>query len=317
MAELVGAPALPAGTAVPIPRAGSGIRVRARGRHSAERTILYLVLIVGAVVFAYPFIWMILTSLKTPRGVDRSALSLLPHPFDWGDYAQAVREFPFVQGLTNTLIIAAGVLVGTLVSVTLAAYAFARMKFRFRNALFYLCLTTMMIPYQVIFLPQYIMFRTLGWLGTFLPLIVPAWFAGGASGAFFIFMLRQFFLSIPRDCDEAAMQDGCGRLRVLWYILLPQMRPALVVVGLFSFLGTWNDVFGPLIYLTRSSSYTLALDYEVWAQSQPIASGAGVQQYPFDRIMAVATIITLVPIALFFVAQRYFRRGIVIGAATE
>ncbi len=289
---------------------------RVRARRGGRRTVLYAVLFIGALVFAYPFLWMIFTSLKSPAAVYQNSLQLIPRSFDWADYPQALNQFPFAQGLENTLIITVGVMVGTLVSVTLAAYAFSRLQFKFRDPLFYLCLSTMMIPYQVILLPQYILFRHLGWVGTFLPLIVPAFFAGGASGAFFIFMLRQFFLTIPRDCDEAAMLDGCGRLRVLWHVLLPEIKPALIVVAMFTFLGTWNDFFGPLIYLTKTSTYTLALDFQVWAVTQQ-AAGAGYKPQPFDRVMAVATLITLVPVAVFFVLQRYFQRGIVIRGPVE
>ena len=272
----------------------------------SRRALLYVVLVIGALVFAYPFLWMISTSLKSPTAVYQNSLQLIPRSFDWADYPQALNQFPFAQGLENTLIITVGVMVGTLVSVTLAAYTFSRLQFKFRDPLFYLCLSTMMIPYQVILLPQYILFRHLGWVGTFLPLIVPAFFAGGASGAFFIFMLRQFFLTIPRDCDEAAMLDGCGRLRVLWHVLLPEIKPTLIVVAMFTFLGTWNDFFGPLIYLTKTSTYTLALDFQVWATSEPL-----------DQVMTVAILLTLAPAGLFLVLRKHLRRGIGIVVTVE
>ena len=144
----------------------------------SRRALLYAVLVIGALVFAYPFLWMIFTSLRAPTAVYQNSLQLIPRSFDWADYPQALNQFPFAEGLENTLIITVGVMVGTLVNVTLAAYAFSRLQFKFRDPLFYLCLSTMMIPYQVILLPQYILFRHLGWVGTFLPLIVPAFFAG-------------------------------------------------------------------------------------------------------------------------------------------
>ena len=281
-----------------------------------SRALLYFVLVLGAIIFAYPFIWMLATSLKSPTHVYQNPVNLVPSPIDWGDYPQALSRFPFLQGLRNTLIITAGVMIGTLISVTLAAYAFARIRFPMRQPLFYVCLGVMMIPYQVILLPQYILFRELGWLNTFLPLIVPSFFAAGASGAFFIFMLRQFFLSIPAELDEAAMLDGCGRLRVLWHILLPEIKPALIVVGIFTFLGQWNDFFGPLIYLTKTQLYTLALDFEVWSQTQQSA-GAGYKPPPFDRVMVIAAIITIVPVLIFAFMQRYFIRGIVIGGRSR
>jgi len=201
-----------------------------------------------------------------------------------------------------------GVEIGRLSSASLAAYAFARIRFPGRNVLFLLVLATMMLPYQVTLIPQFLVFRKLGWLNTFLPLIVPSFFGGGA---FYIFLLRQFFLGIPQDYDDAAEIDGCTPLGTFWRILLPLAMPALGAVAIFTFMAEWNDYFGPLIYLSRAENYTLALSFKIWELTQQ--SGLGYKPQPYNHIMAVATLITLIPLAVFFVTQRYFIQGVVIS----
>ena len=217
---------------------------------------------------------------------------LIPTTFDWQNYTKALSTFPFVRGLTNTLIIALGVEVGQLISVPIAGYAFARLQFPGRRVLFGVLLGTLMLPYYVTIIPQYLIFRHLGWLNTYFPLTVPSFFGFGA--AFFILMFRQFFLSIPKDYDDAAMIDGCGRLRVFWYVIVPQARPAIAVMAIFTFISSWNDYFGPLIYLTDPNKFTLALDFYTWQQAQnPLPP------QPYNHVMAMATLITMVPLTIF------------------
>jgi multiple sugar transport system permease protein len=283
-------------------RAGTGL---------AGRILVYVVLGIGVVIFAFPFVWMVSTSLKPASDVFEFPPSLIPATFEWSNYWDVLHNFPFAQGLTNTLIIILGVEAGRLISVPLAAYAFARFRFPLRGPLFLLVLATMMLPSQVLLIPQYLVFRNLGWLNTFLPLIVPSFFAGGGLGAFAIFLLRQFFLSIPREYAEAAEIDGCGFMGVYWHIILPLSVPALAVMAIFTFMQEWNDFFGPLIYLTSTDKFTLALSFQIWSQTQQ--AGLGYKPEPFNAIMAVATLLTLVPIAVFFLTQRLFIRGVVIS----
>jgi multiple sugar transport system permease protein len=271
-----------------------------------RRVSLYATILGGVVVFAFPFYWMVITSLAPEKDVFLYPPLLFPNTFMWENYRNSLDTFPFLSGLGNTLIIAAGVEVGQMISVPVAAYAFARLQFPGKRLLFGVLLATMMLPYYVTIIPQYLIFRDIGWLNTFYPLTVPSFFGFGAG--FFIFMFRQFFLTIPKEYDDAAMIDGCGRLRTFWYVIVPQVRPALAVMAIFTFIGTWNDYFGPLIYLTSPGKYTLALDFYQWQQAQnPLPP------QPYNHVMAIATLITLIPVIIFFCTQRYFMRGLIVS----
>lgn len=282
---------------------------RVRRRRAGRRALIYAMLLVGAVVFAFPFYWLVSTSLKPTGEVLLFPPTWFPWPLQWVNYEHALAAFPFLRGLGNTMIILVAVEIGRLLTVPIAAYAFARLRFPLRNFLFIVVLCTMMLPYYVTLIPQYLIFRDLGWLNTFLPLTVPSFFGVGA--AFFIFMMRQFYLSIPKEYDDAAMVDGCGRLRVFWHIILPQSKPALAAMAIFTFVEQWNDYFGPLIYLTDSSKYTLALSFQAWQITQQ--TGLGYKPHPFNEIMSVATLITLVPVLVFFLTQRYYLRGLTVS----
>jgi multiple sugar transport system permease protein len=271
-----------------------------------RRISIYALVLCGVFLFAFPLYWMVITSLAPEKDVLAFPPKLIPTTFDWQNYTKSLSTFPFVRGLTNTLIIALGVEVGQLLSVPIAGYAFARLQFPGRKVLFGVLLGTLMLPYYVTIIPQYLIFRHLGWLNTYFPLTVPSFFGFGA--AFFIFMFRQFFLGIPKDYDDAAMIDGCGRLRVFWYVIVPQARPAIAVMAIFTFISSWNDYFGPLIYLTDPNKFTLALDFYTWQQAQnPLPP------QPYNHVMAMATLITMVPLTIFFFTQRYFMRGLVIS----
>jgi ABC-type glycerol-3-phosphate transport system permease component len=226
----------------------------------------------------------------------------------FSNYPQALANFPFLQTGLNTMIIVLGVEIGRLLSASLAAYAFARVRIPWRRAFFILVLSTMMLPYHVTLIPQYILFRDLGWLNSFKPLIVPSFFGGGA---FFIFLLRQFFMTIPKEYDDAARIDGCGTLGIYWRIILPLSKPALGTVAIFTFMGEWNDFFAPLIYLNTPDKWTLALAIKTWELTQQ--SGLGYKPQPYNHIMAIATLITLVPMVMFFFTQRYFVQGVVVS----
>ncbi|MFC2085908.1 carbohydrate ABC transporter permease [Bacteroidota bacterium] len=272
----------------------------AMGRYA----LWYALLGALGLVFAVPLLWMFSVSLHDLAGVFADPFRWMPEKLQWRNYVDAVSLLPFGRYLLNTVVITVCVLIGTVLSSSLVAYGFSRLRFRGRNKLFALCIATMMLPGQVTMIPLYVGFAKLGWVDTFLPLIVPALF----GSPFYIFLLRQFFLTIPREYDEAARIDGAGKLRIYWSIILPQARPALATVALFAFLGTWNDFFNPLIYLNSPENATLTLGLNMM-KSQVI--GTGVTQW--HLLMAASLLVMLPNIILFFFAQKHFMKGIHVG----
>jgi multiple sugar transport system permease protein len=259
---------------------------------------VYTALGLAALLFLLPILWMVCVSLKPAPEV--LAPTFLPRAPTIQPYADVIRSeaFDFPLYTRNTLIILALSLVGMVFASAVAAYGFARVPFFGRQAMFVACLATMMIPFPVIMVPTYMVFKYLGWIGTFRPLWVPAWF----GSAFNIFLLRQFFLSLPRDLEEAARIDGCSTWGVFWRIALPLSKPALAVVALFHCLAIWNDLVGPLIYLSHQEQFTLALGLQF------LQSKSG--DTPWNQLMA-ATALTVIPVlVLFLLAQRTFIRGI-------
>ncbi len=217
----------------------------------------------------------------------------------WSNFANAIKAMQhFPRYLRNTLVLCMLTVIGAVFSSALAAYGFSRIEWRGRDKVFVLALATMMIPFPVVMVPIYCMFRWLGWIGTLRPLWVGSFFAG----AFNVFLLRQFFMTIPKDLSDAARVDGCSEFRIFWQIMLPLCRPALMVVGLFQFMGTWNDFLGPLIYLTDQRDFTLALGLQFF-QSQ---HGGTEWHY----LMAAGTLVALPIIILFFFMQKSFIEGI-------
>ena len=215
---------------------------------------------------------------------------------EWSNYSRGLVFIPFAQQLKNTLIICLFTVIGTLLSSSLVAYGLAKIDWRGRNVLFIIILSTMMLPYQVIMVPLFAIFVRLGWVNTFLPLTVPAFL----GNAFFIFLLRQFFMTIPRDLSEAAKLDGCSEFDIYRRVILPLSKPALAMVGLWTFMGAWNDFLGPLIYIVDPAKYTLALG---------LAMFMGPNQSEYGLLMAMSTVITIPIIALFFFTQRTFIQG--------
>jgi len=283
-------------------------RALLRMQHWTSRSLLHLAVTAGAVVFLFPLFWLISSSLKPEGDIFLFPPNLWPSKFMWLNYPAALSSFPFLQTGLNTMLIVVGVEIGRLLSASLAAYAFSRVRIPGRQVLFMLVLSTMMLPYHITLIPQYIIFRDLGWLNSFKPLIVPSFFGGGA---FFIFLLRQFFMTIPREYDDAARIDGCGTFGIYWRIILPLAKPALATVAIFTFMGEWNDFFAPLIYLNTPDKWTLALAIKTWELTQQ--SGLGYKPQPYNHIMAIATLITLVPMLMFFFTQRYFVQGVVVS----
>ena len=266
-------------------------------RVGTGRALLYFVLVLFAAWFALPLLWMITSSVKVRADIYQYPPVLLPWPIHWENYTNLFNQWPFWTYLRNTLIITIPSMCGQLLSSSLVAYGFARVKWPGRNVAFLVVLATMMLPFQVTLIPLYIIFRQLHWLGTFLPLIVPNFF----GSAFDIFLLRQFFLGIPAELSDAARIDGCNHLAFYWRIVLPLAKPALATVALFEFLYNWNDFMGPLVYLNDNSLYTLSLGLQNFQSMR--------QPTP-ELLMCACTIMVLPIIVIFFFAQRTFIQGV-------
>jgi multiple sugar transport system permease protein len=258
----------------------------------------YLVLGIIAIFFALPFLWMISTSLKSGPETFASPPHLIPEVWVWSNYSAAINYVPFGLYFLNSLIVCVASVVGTVLSCSLVAFSLARICWWGRTPLFIVVLATMMLPFQVTMIPLFIIFRNLGWIGTYAPLIVPTYFGNG----FFIFLIRQFFLTIPEDLLDAARIDGASLLRIYWQIMLPLSLPVLATVGLFTFLSAWNDFLGPLIYLTKEEMWTLAIGLRGF-QTQ--------HGWKWELLMAAAVIFTIPTMALYFMVQHFFVRGIV------
>jgi multiple sugar transport system permease protein len=259
---------------------------------------VYLLLICGAVLFSVPFLWTISTAFKTSEQVFAVPPQWIPKPFVMENFKRAWSELPFAMFVRNTVLITLISTFGQILTASLVAYGFARFSFKGKNILFYLMLSTMMLPSQVTMIPVFLLWRQLGLIDTFAPMIVPAFFGGGA---FTIFLLRQFFLTVPRELDEAAMLDGANPLVIWWKILLPLARPALITVTLFAFLSHWDDFMGPLIYLNSMEKYTVSIGLKLFQDS------FGTQ---LELLMAASLLHIIPTIVLFFIAQRYFVKGI-------
>jgi len=272
-----------------------------------RRLLLYALLIGLSLLFAVPFMWMISSSLKSDQQIYRLPPVLIPNPMRWQNYIEALQVLRWDRMLYNTLVrYAVPNIIGTLVSSALVAYGFARIRWRGREIFFFLCIATMMIPFQVTMVPLYINFAALHWVNTYLPLVVPAFF----GNAYFIFMLRQFFLTIPNELSDAAKIDGCSELGILWRIILPLAKPALAVVTLFQFMGVWSDYLGPLIYLQKESEMPIALGLELLRAATQTPTGAAANAYPY--LMAMSTCVVAPVLLVFFFAQRSFIEGIAI-----
>lgn len=259
-------------------------------------------LMVGAsFVMLYPLLWMVASSFK-PESAIFTDMSLVPPSLDPRNYIQGwnALEVSFSRFYLNSFVIASLAVAGNVMSCSLTAYAFARLKFRGRNILFALMMATLMLPYHVTLIPQYVLFLNIGWVDTILPLVVPKFMA---VDAFFIFLMVQFFRGLPRELDEAAMIDGCGPWKIYWMIILPLSKPVLATAAIFSFLWTWNDFFGPLIYLNDIANYTVPLALRAFID----ATGTSA----WGQMFAMASL-ALAPIFLFFL---FFQRLIINGIA--
>jgi multiple sugar transport system permease protein len=276
---------------------------------NARRTLSWLLLVAFAFAFALPLMWMFLTSVKPGEQTvlaGDGVLSVLPSPisktpaYAAENFGKVLRDpvVDFPLYLRNTLVVTILTVMGTVVSSAIVAYGFARVQWRGRNVAFGVMLATMMIPFPVIMGPLYVLFKELGWIGTFKPLWVPAWF----GHAFSVFLLRQFFLGIPRELNDAAKIDGCNHWQTFTRVILPISKPALTVVALLQFVFAWNDFLGPLIFLTDRNQYTLALGLQLY-QSQT-------GNTPWNLLMAATTIVILPVVIMFLIAQRALIEGI-------
>jgi multiple sugar transport system permease protein len=263
-----------------------------------RNTLTYLILILVGIFFVLPFAWMLSTSLKSGAETFATPPNLLPQVWEWSNYPAALNYVPFLRYFLNSLIICTASVVGTVLSCSLVAFSLARIHWWGQKPLFVVVLASMMLPFQVTMIPLFIVFRSLGWIGTYAPLIVPTYFGNG----FFIFLIRQFFMTIPEDLLDAARIDGASLLRIYWQIMLPLSLPVLSTVALFTFLSTWNDFLGPLIYLTKEEMWTLAIGLRGF-QSQ--------HGWKWELLMAAAVVFTLPTFVLYFFVQRFFVRGIV------
>ena len=267
-------------------------------RKNWETAVVFLVTAVIALMFFLPVYWMIISSLKDKSAIFHYPPELFVRTVNFANYVEMLDYMPFMTYANNTLIVAAASTIGTLLSSPMIAYAFAKMRWKGRNVVFVLVLSTMMLPFQVIMVPQYILFRDFGWLGTLLPLIVPNFF----GNAMYIFLLRQFMSGIPSELTESARIDGCGHFRILLQIILPLTKPALFSVALFMFLANWTDFTGPLIFINKQSQMTLSVGI--------ITGMTSGHRTEWGYLMAACTLFTLPVLALFFFAQRQFVEGI-------
>jgi len=261
------------------------------------RRYLHLPLLAATILMAGPMLWMLTTSLKTSSEIVTAPQTLLPVNWRFGNYFEAVSKTPFWQSLANSLLLCTGSVIGTLLSCSLVAYGFSRMRWAGRNLLFGLLIATMLLPWQATMIPSFLLIRELGLYNTLGALIVPTFF----GDAFYIFLLRQFFLSIPQELIDAARVDGCGEWTIYTRIVLPLSLPALSTVALFQFISVWNDYGGPLLYLSDPAMFPLAYGLEQFVSAHSSET---------NLLMAAAVLFTLPIVILFFFTQKTFLRGI-------
>lgn len=287
-------------------------RVRTRSFRFVQQRIpaifgrigLYSVLVILSISYLLPFIWMVSTSLKDDPQIFRLPPELIPSPVRWENYPEMLVYLPWGTYVFNTIVrYAAPAVLGSLLASPLVAYGFSRIRWRLREPLFYLCVATMMIPFQVTMIPLFILFHRMGWTNTFLPLTVPAFF----GYPYYIFLLRQFFRTIPEELTDAARIDGCSELGIYARIILPLAKPAITVVGLFEFMGVWHDYLGPKIYLNDPKMFTIALGLE---QMQNIVLERMRSPHSYAYLMAGAATFAAPVVILYYFVQRTFIEGI-------
>jgi ABC-type glycerol-3-phosphate transport system permease component len=281
-------------------------RNRKRVTDLLRRLLLYATFIFWSIVFVAPFLWMLSSSLKDdPQNIAVPPI-LIPNPARWQNYPEALTRLPWALFAYNSVIkYAVPSVIGTALSCSIVAYGFSRIQWKGRDVMFFICIGTMMIPFQVTMVPLFIIFRKLDWINTYMPLVVPSYF----GVPYFIFMLRQFFLSIPQELSDAARIDGCSELGILTRIILPLAKPALAVVVLFRFIGIWNDYLGPLIYLNERDQMPIALGLDLLRQS---LGDLGHDPNIYGHIMAINTCVVLPVLVIYFFTQKTFIEGVAV-----
>ncbi len=274
-------------------------------RRRVSRFASYVVLTILAAVFSFPWFYTVTGSLKAAHEVYLFPPRLIPAVPMFSNYARVFQLVLFGRWFINSVIVVTLSTLGNVISATLVAYSFARFRWRGRDIIFAITLATMMLPAEVTLIPQYLLYKQLGWLNSIRPLWVPAWFGGGA---FSIFLLRQFVMTLPREFDEAARIDGASSLRILVQVLVPLMKPVLATISVITFIAGWDDFMGPLIYLSSSENFTVALGLRYFSVAE------GQPGIPTTHLLMAACVMSTTPIVvLFFLAQRYFVQGIVMS----
>jgi multiple sugar transport system permease protein len=267
--------------------------------------IAYTLLTLGAISMLVPFLWMLATSLMTPEQVYATPPNPIPSPVKWQNYVNAVQAVPLVRFFLNSLLVATLTTLGQMVTASMAAYAFARMKFPFKEPLFLLFLATMMIPPQVNVVPLFVLMSKLGWIDSYYALVVP-----GLFGAFGIFLLRQWFLGFPEELENAARIDGCNPFQIYWKIALPTALPALATLGIFTFIGTWNSFLWPLIVTNSEHMRTLPVGLAAF-------KGSFRETTDWGQLMAAGVISVVPALAVFLIGQKYFIQGLMAGSIKD
>ncbi|KSV58545.1 carbohydrate ABC transporter permease [Acetivibrio ethanolgignens] len=261
-----------------------------------SKVIIYTLLTIMAVYFMAPFIYMLFTTFKTEAEAIAYPPKLFPAKWLWSNFLDAWNAQPFGRYLLNSVLITVGTTVGQLFSCSLVAYGFARYNFKGKNILFVILLSTMMIPWDVTMIPQYMEFKLFGWINTLKPLIVPAFF----GSAYYIFLMRQFLMGVPKDFEEAARIDGANPFQIYWKVFMPILRPQLILVGVLNMITVWNDYLGPLIFLQERDKFTLALG---------LAAFKGVHSMQIIPMLCITVIMIIPPILIFIFAQKYIVEG--------
>lgn len=267
-------------------------------KRTISKIVTYSTLIIISFVCLVPFYWMIRSSLMDMSQIFKMPPEWIPKPIRFSNYKEALTMLPFAKYFSNTLIIVVLSVSGTVITSSLCAYSFSRINWKGRDKVFGILLTAMMIPFAVTLIPTFIGWQKLGFVNTYAPLVVPAWFGGGV---FNVFLLRQFFKTIPKELDEAALMDGAGHFTIYSKIILPLSKPSLIVVGLFSFMGSWNDFLGPLVYLNDGDKFTLSLG---------LMQFQGMYSAQWQYMMAASSVVIIPTVVIFFMGQKYFIEGI-------
>lgn len=269
-------------------------------RQAFSNGIIYLLLLAGSGFMLFPLFWMVSTSLKTMEEANSPLITWWPAEPQLDAYRQVLTDPRWLLYFSNSAFVTTLAVLGTLVSVAAVAYAFSRIQWPGRNIVFFLMLSTLMLPYQTTLVPQYVMFNKIGWVGTYNPIIIPGFFAGGAL---YIFLLRRFMLGLPKELDEAALIDGASHFQIWWHIILPLCKPALATIAVFLFVANWNSLQAPLIYLQRANMYTLPVVIANLINPQ-------VRVQPWPLIMAASTLTMIPLIIVFFFTQRYILESV-------